>query len=105
MRPDSLMNAGKVLACDAPQKLIEARGAAILRKRSSATWRMRSPRAPPVRPGKQAPAAAAVEASAHAPRSGLSLRLGRLLAYTATKPCKFCVIRCGWPSLLSARRC
>jgi ribosome-dependent ATPase len=42
----SLMNAGKVLACDAPQKLIDARGMPVSKRRSSATWRTRLPAAP-----------------------------------------------------------
>ena len=69
----SLMNAGKVLACDAPQKLIDARGAASLedafigymedaiarRRRAAAGARRRRPRAEPAagRPRRRAAAA------------------------------------------------
>ena len=81
----SLMHAGKVLAADAPQKLIDARGAASLEEAfigymEDAIGEGAGGSA------KEAPAAAApVEASAHAARSGLSLRLGRLLAYSANE--------------------
>ena len=80
----SLMHAGKVLAADAPQKLIDARGAATWRKPSSVTWRMRS-RGRAGGPSKEAPRPPRPSASAHAARSGLSLRLGRLLAYSANE--------------------
>ena len=43
----SLMHAGKVLAADVPQKLIEARAPRHSRKPSSAIWRTRSERALP----------------------------------------------------------
>ena len=85
----SLMNAGKVLACDAPQKLIDERGAASLEdafigymedaiadaapraasKREAGRDRGRAGEAPRRRGGA---ASAAV---------GLRLRLGRMLAY------------------------
>ena len=81
----SLMHAGKVLAADAPQKLIDARGAATLEEAFIGYMEDAIGEAAGG-PGKQAPAAAApVEASAHAARSALSLRLGRLLAYSANE--------------------
>ena len=82
----SLMHAGKVLAADAPQKLIDARGAASLEEAFIGYMEDAIGEAAAGGPSKQAPAAAAtVEASAHAARSGLSLRLGRLLAYSANE--------------------
>ncbi len=79
----SLMNAGKVLAADAPQKLIEARGAATLEEAfiaymedaigESATGAQ-----------KQADTAARV-APTYVPQSKFSLGLGRLLAYSANE--------------------
>ena len=82
----SLMHAGKVLAADAPQKLIDARGAASLEEAFIGYMEDAIGEAAAGGSSKQAPAAAAtVEASAHAARSGLSLRLGRLLAYSANE--------------------
>jgi ribosome-dependent ATPase len=89
----SLMNAGKVLACDAPQKLIDGRRAANLEEafigymedsiaavaaqtgqavQTGATGKTVAP------PPEAAPAA---EVS-HAKPTGMRLRLGRMLAYT-----------------------
>ena len=82
----SLMHAGKVLAADAPRKLIDARGAATLEEAFIGYMEDAIGEAATGGPGKEAPAAAApVKASAHAARSGLSLRLGRLLAYSANE--------------------
>jgi ribosome-dependent ATPase len=90
----SLMNAGKVLACDAPQKLIDGRHAASLEEAfigymedSIAALAVQTG-AKAAAPEKNAavvaqPAPAAVEAPrAHAKPAGLQLRLGRMLAYT-----------------------
>ncbi|MFP2926767.1 ribosome-associated ATPase/putative transporter RbbA [Pyxidicoccus sp. 3LG] len=83
----SLMNAGKVLAADKPQKLIEARNADSLETAfiaymedaiggPSAGGESKAPapaQAPPVAPPAAPPA--------HADRAGFRLRLGRVLAY------------------------
>jgi ribosome-dependent ATPase len=90
----SLMNAGKVLACDAPQKLIEARGSANLEE--AFIGYMEDSLGPgvaaePPKPaptselaaradGTATPAPAAAAATAHP--TGLRLGLGRLLAYS-----------------------
>ena len=82
----SLMHAGKVLAADAPQKLIDARGAATLEEAFIGYMEDAIGEGAAGGPGKEAPPAAApVKASAHAARAGLSLRLGRLLAYSANE--------------------
>ena len=81
----SLMHAGKVLAADAPQKLIDARGAATLEEAFIGYMEDAIGEGAAGGPGKEAPAAASVKASAHAARAGLSLRLGRLLAYSANE--------------------
>jgi ribosome-dependent ATPase len=83
----SLMNAGKVLACDAPQKLIETRGAANLEEAFIAYMEDAIGAASG---GKTEVTSAAatdkVETSA-APQelSGVRLRLGRMLAYSANE--------------------
>jgi ribosome-dependent ATPase len=84
----SLMNAGKVLACDAPQKLIDDRGAASLEEAfighmedsiAAAASRGGSKDKAPV----SAPAAEKPEPPpAPAKPSPWQLRLGRMLAYT-----------------------
>ena len=81
----SLMHAGKVLAADAPQMLIDARGAATLEEAFIGYMEDAIGEGAAGGPGKEAPAAASVKASAHAARAGLSLRLGRLLAYSANE--------------------
>jgi len=82
----SLMHAGKVLAADAPQMLIDARGAATLEEAFIGYMEDAIGEGAAGGPGKEAPPAAApVKASAHAARAGLSLRLGRLLAYSANE--------------------
>jgi ribosome-dependent ATPase len=84
----SLMNAGKVLACDAPQKLIEARGAANLEE--AFIGYMEDAIGAAAAGGKDEKTSAAatdkVETSA-APQelSGIRLRLGRMLAYSANE--------------------
>ncbi|HXU82179.1 MAG TPA: ABC transporter ATP-binding protein/permease, partial [Polyangia bacterium] len=80
----SLMNAGKVLACDEPQKLIAGRGAASLEEAFIAYMEDAIPDATPGAPTPAPASAAAAEPAPHA-GSGLSpmrLRLTRLLAYT-----------------------
>jgi ribosome-dependent ATPase len=86
----SLMNAGKVLACDAPQKLIDGRGAANLEEAfigymedSIAQAEAQAPKrqgeaAPAPTP---APAPAPAPAVAHAPQSPWALRFARVRAY------------------------
>ena len=83
----SLMNAGKVLACDAPQRLIEARGAANLEEAfigymedSIAKETTSSAQAKEVSGAPSATAAAA--APAHEKAAALPLPLRRLFAYT-----------------------
>jgi ribosome-dependent ATPase len=93
----SLMNAGKVLACDVPQKLIDGRGAASLEDAFIAYMEdaiadpgaRDKPAAPaPVVEPAAAPAAAALEQpqpqlpqSPPPARSALALSLGRMRAY------------------------
>ena len=82
----SLMHAGKVLAADAPQKLIDARGAATLEEAFIGYMEDAIGEAADGGASKEAAIVAApVQASAHAARSDLSLRLGRLLAYSANE--------------------
>ena len=85
----SLMNAGKVLACDAPQKLIDARGAANLEDAFIGYMEDAIADAASKKSAGQdkAPVSAAAEAQPataprHSERSGLQLSLGRMLAYT-----------------------
>ncbi len=80
----SLMNAGKVLACDAPQKLIEARGASSLEEAfigymEDSIAAGASPAAAPL-PGPEAEKP--VRPPASPKRAALRLRVGRMLAYT-----------------------
>jgi ribosome-dependent ATPase len=81
----SLMNAGKVLAHDVPQKLIEARGASSLEEAFIAYMEDAVADAASRR-GAPTPQAAAEKAGpAPSPppqQSGLRLRIGRMLAYT-----------------------
>ncbi len=77
----SLMNAGKVLACDEPRKLIEGRGAASLEDAFIAYMEDAiAPRAgtKETQPEPEPPPPAA----AHEPLSPMRLRLTRLLAYS-----------------------
>ena len=104
----SLMNAGKVLACDAPQKLIEGRGAATLEEAfigymedaigASAAGQKRSgghSRRP--------------KANWRKPPSRISpawrCGSGACWPTAPTRPCRFCAIRCASPSLSSVPRC
>jgi ribosome-dependent ATPase len=86
----SLMHAGKVLACDVPQKLIEQRRAASLEEAFIAHMEDAIAAAPP--PGPAAAQAAAetagpppasppVPAAAHPALSPMRLRVGRMRAY------------------------
>jgi ribosome-dependent ATPase len=83
----SLMNAGKVLACDVPQKLIEGRGASsledafigymedsIAKESAPGARKERTPVAEPVAEASTAP-------RAPPKRSPIRLRLGRMRAY------------------------
>ena len=84
----SLMHAGKVLAADAPQKLIEARGAATLEQAFIGYMEDAIGEAVAGASSQDKGAAAvsaAVESPTHAPPSGLALRLGRMLAYSANE--------------------
>ena len=86
----SLMNAGKVLACDAPQKLIDERGAASLEeafirlhggrdRRGRCEAARARPRLPPPWPRR---GAAAARRGSRRSRRAWALRIGRMLAYT-----------------------
>ncbi len=79
----SLMNAGKVLACDVPQKLIEKRGAANLEDAFIAYMEDSIAAGKPPGGKESAASAAPVEPAppAHTKRSALSVRLGRMSAY------------------------
>jgi ribosome-dependent ATPase len=78
----SLMNAGKVLACDAPQKLIEERGAASLEDAFIAYMEDAiAEAAPPAKPAAEAAAPAPSHAPRGEARSSMSLRFGRMRAY------------------------
>ena len=109
----SLMNAGKVLACDAPQKLIEGRGAAsledafigymedaIAEAAPARPRRRRRPRRPRPRPRRRRPPPA--------PREAVSSRAAArpdAAPTPATRPCRSFAIRSDWPSPSSVRRC
>jgi ribosome-dependent ATPase len=95
----SLMNAGKVLACDVPEKLIEKRGAATLEEAfigymedsmgavaAQTGTQVKAPeiepaKAAPAAPGPPAPAPPAPAPSPAPAQSGFRLALGRMLAY------------------------
>ena len=83
----SLMNAGKVLAADAPQKLIEARGASSLEEAFIGYMEDAiGEKAAKEQSAAATTASTATQArTAHAERSALSLSLGRLLAYSANE--------------------
>ncbi|PTL78114.1 ribosome-associated ATPase/putative transporter RbbA [Vitiosangium sp. GDMCC 1.1324] len=85
----SLMNAGKVLACDTPQKLIEARNADSLETAFIAYMEdaAAADAAPSAESKEQTPAQAPAAGKpapppAHPDRASLRLRIGRMLAYT-----------------------
>jgi ribosome-dependent ATPase len=80
----SLMNAGKVLACDAPLKLIEAQGAssleeAFIKYMEDAIADAASRREAPV---QETAAEKVAPPPPPKPLSGMRLRVGRMLAYT-----------------------
>lgn len=81
----SLMNAGKVLACDAPQRLIDARGAANLEDafigymEDAIAEKAKS--SPQAKGAGSAPAAAASTAAPEREKAALPLPLCRMLAY------------------------
>ncbi len=84
----SLMNSGKVLACDAPQKLIEARGAKSLEE--AFIGYMEDSIASSASDKKEVPVATTddkkLEISPDQKElSGVALRLGRMLAYSANE--------------------
>jgi ribosome-dependent ATPase len=84
----SLMNSGKVLACDAPQKLIEARGAANLEEAFIGYMEDAIAEAAAGGKSKEKTAVSAPEvekpAALQKPSkpSGWQLRIGRMMAYT-----------------------
>ena len=81
----SLMNAGKVLACDAPQKLIDGRGAKSLEEafigymEDSIAQELKSPTQ--AKAASSAPAASVPTATPAHEKGGLPLPLRRLMAY------------------------
>jgi ribosome-dependent ATPase len=84
----SLMHAGKVLACDEPQKLLEGRGSANLEdafigymEDAIADGSAEAKPAAAAAPAPAAPAHPAKETHGHAPRSRLGLAVGRMMAY------------------------
>ncbi|MGZ9110872.1 MAG: ribosome-associated ATPase/putative transporter RbbA [Rhodoplanes sp.] len=82
----SLMNAGKVLACDAPLKLIEARGAATLEQ--AFIGYMEDAIGAVAADKSKAAAKSTGESPAEkapAPLSGMALPIGRMLAYSANE--------------------
>lgn len=84
----SLMHGGKVLACDEPQKLIDARGAAGLEEAFIGYMEDAIADAAAGKPKPAATVTATAQpvtpatATAHSEQSGMRLRLGRTLAYT-----------------------
>ena len=110
----SLMNAGKVLACDAPQKLIEERGAASLEDAFIGYMEDAIADAARRRQGRgrravAAPRRRAARGRAAPPRrSRRPLRAARSAGCSptpATRPCRSCATRSDWPSPSSVRRC
>lgn len=83
----SLMNAGKVLACDAPQKLIEARGAATLEEAFIGYMEdaIGASAAGKKEEAAEAAAAAKLEKPSEQHLTGMALRLGRMFAYSANE--------------------
>jgi ribosome-dependent ATPase len=82
----SLMNAGKVLACDAPQKLIEERGAATLEEAFIGYMEEA------IGAGGAGKSEAAAKSAGESQKekvpaalSGMALRLGRMFAYSANE--------------------
>ncbi len=82
----SLMHAGRVLACDAPQKLIEGRGVETLEEAFIGYMEDAIASAPGGKPAEAAAAEAGVALeAAPAQRSGFALRLGRMVAYSVNE--------------------
>ncbi|QGM97552.1 ribosome-associated ATPase/putative transporter RbbA [Methylocystis parvus] len=83
----SLMNAGKVLACDDPKKLIEARGAATLEEAFIGYMEdaIGASAAGKTEEAAQAAADKALEKPEPKHLSGIALRIGRMLAYSANE--------------------
>ncbi|MDR3534281.1 MAG: ribosome-associated ATPase/putative transporter RbbA [Rhodopila sp.] len=85
----SLMNAGKVLACDAPQKLIDGRNAATLEEAFIGYMEDAIADAAPGGTGAASRVAAADAQLATAPAptesSGIRLRIDRMLAYSVNE--------------------
>ena len=85
----SLMNAGKVLACDAPQKLIEGRGATTLEEAFIGYMEDAIAGAASAGGKNETAAAAAADKELEKPPeqhlTGLALRLGRMFAYSANE--------------------
>ena len=83
----SLMNAGKVLACDEPQKLIEGRGAATLEE--AFIGYMEDAIGASAAGQKEEAVAATADKQLEKPPSqqlsGMALRIGRMLAYSANE--------------------
>jgi ribosome-dependent ATPase len=86
----SLMNAGQVLACDAPQKLIDGRGAQSLEE-AFIGYMEDSIAAEAAKKGQKVETAGAAAApktaapldhSGHGPQAGFALAMTRMLAYT-----------------------
>ena len=87
----SLMNAGKVLVCDPPQKIIDDRGSknledAFIGHMEDSIAEAKKEAKPDAKPATAVAAATAAElpqpVGSHAERSGLSLAIGRMLAYS-----------------------
>ena len=83
----SLMNAGKVLACDAPQKLIEGRGAATLEEAFIGYMEdaIGASAAGKKEEAAEAAAAAELEKPSEQHLTGMALRLGRMFAYSVNE--------------------
>jgi ribosome-dependent ATPase len=83
----SLMNSGKVLACEAPQKLIEARGAATLEEAFIGYMEdaIGAAAAGKAEEAAEAAAMAEVKKPAEQHLSGMALRLGRMFAYSVNE--------------------
>src|SRR5688572_5205374 len=78
----SLMHSGRVLACDAPQKLIDERGAASLEEAFIGHMEDAIAEKEASKPAETAPAAKPVTTGHHASPEGMALRITRMLAYT-----------------------
>ena len=111
----SLMNAGKVLACDAPQKLIDERGAAQPGGRLHRLHggrdrrRRRARRASAERAADRRPTGRGGRRARRTPRTdavgAAAARRPACSPTRTTRPSRSCAIRSGWRSPSSARRC